>query len=597
LTNGPRKSIATAPPGENESGILSCSWSGWKESYFREGVWLFLDGFAVPYDRAYEKNSQGSETCGARIIDLYKRQGSAFINSLRGSFAIALWDSQEKKLVLGTDHLGTRPIYYWVSHAQIGFAPRIGWLAATPQIAKTVDHNSLYFYLNHSFIPAPFTIYESIRRLEPGHLLIRANGQVTVQAYWDVVYDEDNDLSESAAAASLHSSLEDSVRFALSAGCHEISEVGAFLSGGTDSSTIVGLLGKVAAQPVKSFSVGFEEAAYNEIHYARVAAKHFNSASHEYFVRPDEALDAVSALASAYDEPFGNSSAIPTFFCLKMAREAGVKIMFAGDGGDELYGGNERYITEKVFTLYHRIPRPLRLAIDGSVELIPEFYPWRKIRNYVHKANQPAAHRFFSYQLYFRDHSDEYLSDDFRESIDREFPLDIPKRHYARAGNIAALNRLLYVDLKLAVSDNDLFKVNRMAETQDIQVRYPFLDPEVVNVAGKIPADMKVKRWSKRYIFKKAFEKFLPEEILQKKKHGFGLPTGDWLRHHGGFRDLARSLLLEPRSVQRGYFKKRALEHLLKMHDEESSSYYGSHIWNFMMLELWHRNHADPAIR
>ena len=185
------------------------------------------------------------------------------------------------------------------------------------------------------------------------------------------------------------------------------------------------------------------------------------------------------------------------------------------------------------------------------------------------------------------------LSNDFIDSIDRDFALEIPRRLYARVGDTAPLNRLLYVDLKLAVADNDLFKVNRMAEAHGIEVRYPFLDPYVGLASARIPADLKVKGWSKRYIFKKAFKNFLPAEILRKKKHGFGMPTGEWLRYHPGFRDLARSALLESRSLQRGYFKRKALERLLKLHDEESSSYYGSYIWYLIMLELWHRDHAD----
>jgi asparagine synthase (glutamine-hydrolysing) len=276
-----------------------------------------------------------------------------------------------------------------------------------------------------------------------------------------------------------------------------------------------------------------------------------------------------------------------------MARQTGVKVMFAGDGGDELYGGNERYITEKVFALYQNLPRPARAVIDRAAEIVPGSYPWRKVRNYVRKANESPIERFFAYQLYIRDHADEYLTDEFRETLDLDFPLNVPKRHYSAAGDIAPLNRLLYVDLKLAISDNDLFKVNRMAEANGIQVLYPYLDPHVGTVSGKIPSALKVKGWSKRYIFKKAFENFLPEEILKKKKHGFGLPTGEWIRHHGGFRDLARSLLLEPRAVQRGYFKRSAIEQLLKLHDSEASSYFATHIWNLMMLELWHRYHAD----
>jgi len=580
-------------PAADESDIWPGSWHGWAESWREDGIALFLEGFAAARDSA--RGSQRGTNGQNPLIELYRRHGWEFVKLLRGSFAIALWDERERRLVLATDPLGTRPIYYAASPRALAFATRIGRLTGAPHVACTIDRNALYFYLNHSCIPAPFTIYEQVRRLEPGQALVYSKGEAAVRRYWDVAYDE-TDWSEAEAAANLQESVEDSLRCALACGSPAISEVGAFLSGGTDSSTVLGLLGKIAGAPIKSFSVGFEEAAYNEIHYARIAARHFNSAAHEYFVRPAEALEAIPALAAAYDEPFANSSAIPTFFCLKMAREAGVRIMFAGDGGDELYGGNERYLTEKVFTLYHRVPRPARFLIDGGVALIPGFYPWRKVRNYVRKANLPVVERFFSYQLYFRDRADEYFSDDFRDAIEREFPLEIPRRHYHRAGDVAALNRLLYVDLKLAVSDNDLFKVNRMAETQGIQVRYPFLDPEVAEVAGKIPARLKVKGWSKRYIFKKAFENLLPQEILQKKKHGFGLPTGDWLRQDPGFRELARGLLLEPRSVQRGYFRKAALERLLKLHDAEQSSYYGSHIWTFMMLELWHRHHADKAV-
>jgi asparagine synthase (glutamine-hydrolysing) len=578
--------------GACESGILRLSWEGWDQVCSISGVYLFVEGFAGSSDEFRTTNGGRPESWGAPIIDLYKAQGTRFLNRLRGSFAIALWDAFKKTLIIGTDHFGTRSIYVWGKDNRIAFATRIARLARCAEIPKLIERNSIYFYLNHSFIPAPFTIYKDIRRLEPGHFLQWTNGRVTCQRYWDMAYDEDSSLTEDAAAESVRSCVQDSVRFALRTGVRD-ERMGAFLSGGTDSSALVGLLSQISGKKTQSFSVGFDEAAYNEISYARIAARHFNSDAHEYFVRANEALEAMPTLAMAYDEPFGNSSAIPTYFCLKLARDAGMQIMFAGDGGDELFGGNERYITEKVFTLYHKIPSAARTLIDQTAKIIPTFYPWRKIKNYVYKANLPACERFFTYQLYFRDHADEYLTDEFRESIDLEFALDVPRQHYFRAGNIAALNRLLYVDLKLAVADNDLFKVNRTAGIYGIQVRYPYLDPLVGRISGKIPARLKVKGWSKRYIFKKAFENFLPKAILKKKKHGFGLPTGDWLRHNRGFRDLARSLLLDSRAIQRGYLKRSAVEQLLKLHDSEASSYFATHIWNLMMLELWHRHHAD----
>jgi asparagine synthase (glutamine-hydrolysing) len=585
-------------PGTGESGIQPASWHGWPLRYSCEGVHLFINGSVAPDLQGQNDFSAKKKGCNERaIVELYLTKGDEFIKFLRGSFGLALWDSRNQKLVAGTDHFGTRSVYYSNANGRIAVSPRLDGCVEAMGSSREIEPNSIYFFLNHSFIPAPFTILKNVHRLKPGHMLVWTDGRLIVRKYWDMSYDEDKGMGEAAAAASLRSSVADAVRFAVGSRNCRSDELGAFLSGGTDSSTLVGLLNQTDAKPIKSFSVGFEDHAYNEIHYARVAANHFKSKAYEYFVHPDEALTAIDAIAAVFDEPFGNSSAIPTFFCLKMARQEGVKFMFAGDGGDELFGGNERYITEKVFTLYRQIPSPLRSVIDLGAKVIPAFYPWRKVKNYVCKANQSPIERFFAYQLYFRDHADEYFTSDFKETIAMDFPIEVPKQHYACAGNVAFLNRLLYVDLKLAIADNDLFKVNRMGEMHGIQVLYPYLDPHVGVASGKIPAALKVKGWSKRYIFKKAFEKFLPEEILQKKKHGFGLPTGDWLRNHPGFRDLARSLLLDACSLQRGFFRQSALERLLQRHDEESSSYYGSQIWNLMMLELWHRNHFDRATR
>ena len=411
-------------------GVVAPSWAGWNESYASSGVQIYLAGFVAPDSGSGEARQAATADGGlASVIDLYRRKGTEFVKSLRGSFALALWDERQEVLILATDQFGTRPIYYWMANQRIAFAPRIDGFASSLDIPKVIEPNSLYFYLNHSFIPAPFTIYKDVRRLEPGHMLEWAKKRSSVTRYWDMAYDEDPSLSEAAAAESVRASLADSVRFALQDGA-SASRFGAFLSGGTDSSTLVGLMSQCSAQPTKTFSVGFEEAAYNEIHYARIAAQHFKSIAHEYIVRPEEALDAMPTLAAAYDEPFGNSSAIPTYFCLKMAKDAGVNVMFAGDGGDELFGGNERYITEKVFSIYRQVPRPLRSVLDYSAEIIPAFYPWRKVRNYIRKANRPAVDRFFAYQLYYRDHATEFLTDNFRASLESEFPIEVARRHY-----------------------------------------------------------------------------------------------------------------------------------------------------------------------
>ncbi len=551
-----------------------------------EGVELAVEGFFRVDGAASSADSS------AEALRLYHRLGPSFVRHLRGSFALALWDPGARRLVLATDHFGTRSMYYWAGNGRVAFASRIASLVAHPQVPRCIDENSIYFFLNHSFIPAPATIYREIRRLEPGQCLVWENRRIEIVQYWDMSYPEEKNLDEATAAELLCSSVEEAISF-LSGIDIDAPAPGAFLSGGTDSSTVLGLLARRRGEGVRSFSVGFDENPYNEIHYARIAAARFKSRLHESFVRPKEALDELPAIVRAFDEPFGNSSALPTYFCVKAARTAGVTVMFAGDGGDELYGGNERYLTEKIFSLYHCVPRPLGRLFQAGATMLPELYPWRKVKNYVKKANLPSAERFFEYQLYYMNRGREMFTEDLYERLDKSFPLRLPQERFAQAGNAHWLNRLLYVDLKLAISDNDLFKVNRCAEACGLAVRYPYLDKEVASASAKIPAKLKLKGWQKRYIFKKAFASLLPPEILAKKKHGFGLPTGEWLRRDNGFRDLARSLLLDPRSLQRGYFKRQALEDLLRRHDAEASNYYGSHIWNFMMLEMWHRCHFD----
>jgi asparagine synthase (glutamine-hydrolysing) len=562
--------------------------------FHREGLYVILDGeiYDKPAILSPAVALQGEED-GHYLASLYDRKGVDFLRDVRGSFSCVLVDAQAQRIILAVDPFATRPFYYGLGEGFLVFGSRASYFSLYPEIALDIDPNAIYFYLNHSFIAAPHTIYRNVRRLQPGEFALWEKGRFSLQQYWDLSYEEDPALDKTDAAATVREILEESVRIRLQNGAAPNGEVGAFLSGGTDSSTLVGLMTQIAARPIKVFSVGFEEEPYNELSYARVAARHFGSEAFEYLARPKEALEIVSILAREYDEPFGNSSAIPTYCCLRMARDAGVEVMFAGDGGDELFAGNERYTKEKIFSLYHTLPQGVRQWIDPLADRAPAVYPLRKVRGYIRKSNQPNPDRFIAYQLYVRDHAAGLLTDDFRALVDADFPLRVAREHYDKTGGASALNRLLYLDMKLAIADNDLFKVNRTAESLGMGVRYPFLDREVAAVAGRIPSELKMKGLKKRYIFKEAFRGLLPREILRKKKHGFGLPTGQWLKSDPGFRDLAQSLLLDSRAVQRGYFKRSGLEDLLRRHETESSTYYGSFIWNFMMLELWHRTHWD----
>jgi asparagine synthase (glutamine-hydrolysing) len=571
------------------TGAVFSNWSGERIKYFLDGA-IRING-----DKLSDTHGPNRTGLCDALLKSYRAKGENFLNDLTGGFRLALWDSDKKKLLVAVDPFATRPIYFSSAKGMFRFAPRISCFSNVPGFAKTIDSNALYFYLNHSFIPAPFTAYREIRRLEPGHYLCWQDGKVRIRQYWDLKYDEDFGLNESQAAELIRSSVEESVRSCLDAQPCDGSELGAFLSGGTDSSTLVGLMTNVSGERIKTFSVGFSEEQYNEIEYARIAANHYGADSHERFVSAAEALSLMPLLARQFDEPCGNSSAIPTYFCLRSARDNGVKVMFAGDGGDELFGGNERYLAEKYFLPFDIAPNSMQLMMARMAACLPPVYPVTKISRYFEQASLPNPKRFFRYQVFVSEHMDEFLTDDFRRDIDRDFELRIPQQHYRNVSSAAPLNRLLYMDLKMCIADNDLFKVNQMADAAGVDVCYPYLDRSLAELTGKIPASLKVRGLQKRYVFKKAFQNLLPEEILRKKKHGFGMPTGEWLRHHGGFRDLARSLLLEPRALQRGYFKRSALEQLLKRHDEETSAYYGTYIWYFMMLELWHRHHVESG--
>jgi asparagine synthase (glutamine-hydrolysing) len=590
----PRSTNGVAHIVRNSSTFVALGADDFSAEFSGEGVGICLGGdIQIDGDSLADANGPSKESI-IKVLSLrYLTKGEAFLRDLRGSFRLALWDSEKQKLLLAVDPFATRPLYYSRANGVLVFAPRISCFSALAEISKEVDPNVVYFYLNHSFIPAPFTIYRDIRRLEPGHYLCWQDGRITVSQYWDIQYDEDRSLTADAASDLIRSTVERSVRSYLGAQSCGTQEIGAFLSGGTDSSTLVGLMTKVTVGRTKTFSVGFEEEQYNEIHYARTAAAHFNAEAYEYFVSADNALAALSSLGAYFDEPFGNSSAIPTYFCLRMAKEAGVRVMFAGDGGDELFAGNERYLGEKYFLPFDILPIRLQSISGRIAAFFPGVYPLRKIRRYIERASEPNPKRFFHYQLFLTQQANDCFTDNFRTNLDRDFSLVIPQQHYGKVIAAAPLNRLLYMDLKMCIADNDLFKVNRMAEALGVKVCYPYLDRGLAEITGKIPVGLKLKGFQKRYIFKRAFARLLPDEILRKKKHGFGLPIAHWLRTHAGFREMARSLLLDPSVLRRGFFSRHALERLLRQHDEEKSDFYGTFIWNLMMLELWHRNHKD----
>jgi asparagine synthase (glutamine-hydrolysing) len=526
---------------------------------------------------------------------LYQEEGPDFVRRLRGAFALAIWDPGRKQLLLAVDHFGVKRLYYTSSPKRAAFASWPSPLTRLPDLGRNVDLGSVYSYLNFGFVPAPRSIFAGLLRLPPGHLAkLRADGP-SVEPYWDMTYPE-RPMRRADATAKLYELTEQAVADTL----REIApkEVGAYLSGGTDSSTVVGLATRLTGERIQAFSVGFSEERYDELEYARITARHFEAAHYTRILGPDEALASLPRLVEAYDEPHGNSSAIGTLACADAARECGVRRLLAGDGGDEIFGGNERYRTDRIFARYALVPAIVRRTLlepvlsrvaEDSTNLLG------RARRYVRRASLPNPDRYYFSEFLFARAAEQLLGAGVREAVSKRGPYAVLETYYRKARATAELNRLMYIDLKVTLGDNDLLKVTRTAELAGVGVRFPFLSLPLVEFTGAMPARFKLRGLEKRYLFKQAFRSLLAAETLAKRKHGFGVPTSAWMKAHAGFRELARDTLLSARTRQRGYLRPGAVEWLFDRHETDRTPYYGDILWNVLMLELWQRRHMDGA--
>lgn len=536
------------------------------------------------------------DSFAAAIDTLYKRYEEDCAEHIDGQFSFCIWDKRNNKLLIATDRFGTNVINYYHDNKRFIFASKIRTILKTGFFKPSIEKNAIYNYLVFSFVPTPQTIYKDIKKLPPGHILILHKEKVSIHKYWDIRYLENKDKGESYYCEKIRGTLEDSVRkrFDLT---KDAGHIGAFLSGGLDSSTVSGMMKKINGGEVKTFSIGFGEKDYSEIEYVDIAARHFGLKSYKYFIKPDDLIRAIEVLVKEYDEPFGNSSAIAAYYCMKLAKESGVDIMLGGDGGDENFAGYERYVTDKIFSMYQHIPNFWRKnIIEPCLFNMPFKRSWlvTKARDYIDHSNIPNPERFFMYSLYSMYKRDEIFTEEFLRDIDAELPLKMINQCSAASNADNDLNRHMYLDTKLSLIDNDLAgKIGKIANILNITVRYPMLDTDLWNLGNEIPHYLKLKGLTKKYIFKNAFKDFLPQEIILKKKHGFGLPYAIWLRENKNIRRFTEEMLLDSKSAGRGYFKKGIFEQMLRSHDMEKTPYYGDMLWVFLMLEVWHREWID----
>jgi asparagine synthase (glutamine-hydrolysing) len=533
----------------------------------------------------------------ALLAALYERFGAGLVEKLRGGFSLIVWDRRERKLLAAVDGVGEKRLVYYHDGKALIMASRIDALTRYEAVSREINPRAIANVLNFSANLSPETIFAKVNRLAPGHLMHFSDGQVRLETYWDMRYSAEDRSGEKRLSRELETVVERSV----ATNCHGQSSagLGAFLSGGTDSSTVVGMMARREQGPVKAFSIGFQEQAFNELEYAALAAKKFGAEHHTYLVGPDDCFEALPRMIASFDEPFGNSSAIPTYFCARLAAQHGVRMLLAGDGGDEMFGGNSWYATDKIFGAYQNVPRVLR---KGLIEPILAGLPMRnglvgRARSYVRRSNLPGLERIMSYH-FLRAHSPQDVFDaDFAAALADYSVMEVPARYYAQAPARDHLNRMLYSDVKIILGDSDLPKVTIMSELAGVQVRFPFLDRSVAEFSGRIPANLKVKGLQKRYLFKRAFEQLLPVEIREKKKHGFGIPVSTWLKSDRRMRELAHDALLSARAFGRGYFRREFIEDLFRKHEADDTSYYGDTVWTFLALELWHRQFVDEPVK
>jgi asparagine synthase (glutamine-hydrolysing) len=517
-------------------------------------------------------------------IDLYERHGIDAPAYVRGRFATLIEDERRRRVVLSVDRFGTLPMCFAIHDAYMAFANRAD---RVPIVDRKISNQALFDYFYFHVIPAPRTAFESVERLLGAHALIRDAGKARLHRYWMPAFSsEHTDLG--TAKLQFRQLVRESVQREADGGL----AVGAFLSGGTDSSTIAGMLTQVANAPAKTYSIGFDVGGYDEMAYARIAAKHFGTDHHEYYVTPADVVAGLPHIARHGDQPFGNSSLLPAWHCTRLAHEDGVAKMLAGDGGDELFGGNVRYAKQRVFGWYEGIPPSVRrLFVEpvlgtAGLSVLPLF---RKGKSYVDQARVPMPDRTEMYNLLGRLGLDHVFTPAFKSAVNADAPRVAQRETWEAIQATTMIDRMLAFDWKYTLTDNDLPKVVGAAELAGIDVCFPLLADELVDFSMRLPAQWKLKGLTLRWFFKEALRDFLPAEIIAKKKHGFGLPFGRWVVTDGPLGSLVRQSLyaFESRNVIRPEFLRELMEQRMLEHP----GYYGELVWLIAVAEHWLQAH------
>lgn len=567
-------------PMTNEDGTVWVVFNG--EIY----NFLELKDFLVRKGHIFKSRSD-TET----IVHLYEEQGEECFSSLRGMFAIAIWDAPNRKLVLARDRVGKKPLFYFYEGSRLAFASEMKAILKVPGVPREMDPQAVSDYFSFLYVPSPKSIFKHIRKVMPGHYLVVSDKGVQERQYWDISFAHTEERTEEEWCERLIDAYREAVQLRL------ISDVplGAFLSGGVDSSSVVALMADLCNKPVTTCSIGFEEEEFNEIGYAREIASHFNTNHFERIMRAD-AVGVVKKLVWHYDEPFADSSAVPTYYVSQVAREQ-VTVALAGDGGDENFAGYRRYYFDhRENTMRALLPPAIREPVFGA---LASFYPkadwapriFRGKATFENLARSPIEAYFRSVSGFAPELKAQLLHKDIFQELRGYESLDVLRGYYQKADTQDPLSRIQYVDIKTYLTDDILVKVDRATMAHSLEVRAPILDHKFMELAASIPSSLKLRGTNGKYIFKKALKDTLPKAVLTRKKMGFGVPLAQWFRKD--LKELAYSVIFDRNKsmfLDQSTIKRVWREHQGGLRDRSTE------LWTLLMFRLWEQEFMNGQI-
>jgi len=502
------------------------------------------------------------------------------------SFSFIGYNKITHTVSIATDKFGIEKMYYMKTGNSFLASNSLEAIQACHPEPLVLNNQAIYHYIDSHVIPSPYTIYENVFKLEPSQSITFAQDKHQEKIYWIP------DFSESPSKSIQE--LEETAQELMDNAVAEVSNnanAATFLSGGLDSSTITGYFAKNNTRKVASYTMGFDEAGYDETEFAEIASRHFKTDLRHYNVTPDDVANAFTKVITGYDEPFGNSSSIPSYLCAKFAASEGISDMLAGDGGDEIFAGNERYAKQHVFEHYKKIPPFIaeKLLKNIFVNSLPynKVQPFAKIKSYIEQAITPMPDRMERYNFINHFGNNKIFTENFLNGLDCDIPISEKRKTYNRPKDASMLNRMLYMDWKFTLADNDLVKVTTACDLAGIQVHYPMLNDEFVRFSTQIPSGLKMKNGTElRSFYKNAFDDFLPSEIIHKSKHGFGLPFGEWLKKSPQLQQKMYDNLesLKKRNIVQPKF----IDNIIEIHrTDAAASYFGTMVWILAVLEEW----------